>query len=76
MDDDNLGQCFKAVRDALCAYARWGPDWIEHRDAIGHADGWLKKRGVKWVYKQRKAEPNPRAHGIQIWLHCAPRTTE
>lgn len=76
MDDDNLVACFKIVRDAVCAYARWGADWELHLDALGHADGFLKQQGVKWVYRQTKCEANPRAHGIQIWLHCAPRTTE
>lgn len=74
MDDDNLSACFKAVRDAVCAYARWGPEWRKHRDAVGHADGYLKRQGITWAYKQRKCEANPRAHGIQIWLHCAPPT--
>lgn len=76
MDDDNLAACFKVVRDAVCIYARWGSEWLRHKDAIGHADGYLKQQGVKWTYRQQKCSANPRLHGIQIVLHCAPRMTE
>jgi hypothetical protein len=76
MDDDNLGFCFKAIRDSLCRYARDGAAWREHLNTIGQADGWLKQQGVKWVYRQAKYEPFPKIFGIQIWLRFDPRTTE
>ena len=75
MDDDNLSAVFKPIRDALCAYAWHGREWRKHIDQIGNADGYLKQIGVTWLYKQKKCASNPRAHGIQLRLHCAPHTT-
>lgn len=75
MDDDNLSACFKVVRDATSRYARWGAEWPKHTDKLGQADGYLKQVGVTWIYRQQKCAANPRLHGIQIILHCAPSTT-
>lgn len=74
MDDDNVSAVFKPVRDALCSVAYYGSAWRQHIDTIGNADGYLKQRGVKWLYRQAKCAGNPRRHGIQLILHCAPRT--
>jgi hypothetical protein len=77
MDDDNLSACFKPVRDAVCAYVRWPHEWREHVErTLGQADGWLKQQGVTWIYRQAKCAANPRLHGIQIVLHCAPHSSE
>jgi hypothetical protein len=77
MDDDNLWACFKPVRDAVCAYARWHHEWRAHvKHTFGQADGYLKQQGVKWTYRQAKCASNKRAHGIQIRLHCSPRAAE
>jgi hypothetical protein len=76
MDDDNLGACFKPVRDAVCAFARWGADWHDHMNIIGQADGWLKQQGVQWLYRQAKYEANPRMFGIQIWLRFTPQSEQ
>lgn len=70
MDDDNLVACFKAVRDAVCVVAQHGPAWAyQDRRAIGHADGFLKRRGVTWTYGQQQCAANKRAYGIQIKLY-------
>lgn len=74
MDDDNVSAVFKPVRDALCSVAYHGSAWRQHIDTIGNADGYLKQRGVTWLYRQAKCVGNPRLHGIQLILHCAPRT--
>lgn len=76
MDDDNVGAVFKPVRDALCSVAYHGSAWRQHIDTIGNADGYLKQRGVTWVYRQAKCAGNPRLHGIQLILHCAAASTE
>jgi hypothetical protein len=75
MDDDNVSAVFKPVRDALCSVAYYGSAWRQHIDTIGNADGYLKQRGVTWLYRQAKCAGNPRLHGIQLILHCAPNTT-
>lgn len=73
---DNLRAAFKAIVDAICSFLRWGIDAREHIRAIGFADDYLEKRGMTWDYHQQKCPSNPRLYGIQIKLHCAPRTSE
>jgi hypothetical protein len=76
LDDDNLVAAFKAVRDALCSFLVWGHECDENIRQIGRADDILKQRGVSWSYKQQKCERNPRAYGVKLVLHCAPRSSE
>ena len=76
LDDDNLVAAFKAIRDALCSFLVWGHECVENIRQIGRADDVLKQRGVKWSYRQQKCASNPRLYGVQLILHCAPRTTE
>lgn len=73
---DNLRMAFKAIVDATCSFLRWGADAPLHLRAIGSADDYLEQRGVSWDYFQQKCPSNPRLYGIQIKLHCAPRTSE
>jgi hypothetical protein len=74
LDDDNVRAAFKAIRDAACAFLVWGSEASSHQLAIGHADDRLAQRGVRWTYRQQQCASNPRLYGIQIVLHCAPRT--
>lgn len=74
LDDDNVVAAFKAVRDATCSFAAWGGGCFEAVRSIGQADDQLSKRGTTWAYRQIQCESNPRAFGIRIILHCAPRT--
>lgn len=75
MDDDNVVAVMKPVRDALCSVAYHGAAWRQHIDTIGNADGYLKRRGVTWLYRQAKCPGFPRLHGIQLILHCVPSST-
>lgn len=76
LDDDNLVAAFKAVRDALCSFLVWGGECDDNIRQIGRADDILKQRGTTWSYRQQKCESNPRLYGLQLVMHCAPRTNE
>lgn len=73
---DNLPAAFKAIVDATCSRLEWGDEAPARVKQIGQADDKLEQRGVTWTYRQQKYEANPRAYGIQIWLHCAPPSSE
>jgi len=73
---DNLRAAFKPVLDAVASFLVWGEDAPAHIRSIGTADDKLERRGVEWDYRQMQCPANPRAYGIQIILHCAPRSSE
>jgi hypothetical protein len=66
--DDNLPASFKYVVDALAQWVLHGRKASVH--GIGHADGFLKKRGVTWTYHQQQSDISRKLHGarIRLWL--------